>query len=320
LARAALVLLLCLLWTTPARADPLPGYHGYAAMSAQIAAVAAANPDIVREFSIGRSAEGRQLWAVKISDNVAIDELEPEVLFVAGQHAREHITIEQALYLLDQLTSGDPRVVDLISKTEVYIVFNLNPDGSEYDTRGEFPRFWRKNRQKPFGVDLNRNWGYHWGGHGNVSRDPRSDGYRGKKPFSAPETRALRAFVRSRVIGGAQQIKAAIDIHSAAELVLWPYGYTTKNTAAGMTAKQYARLAHLGRIMAHANGYKAEQASDLYVAPGELPDWLWGEYHIYAYTFELGPGDEFYPAEFAGEVAKNREPVLLLLDAATRLP
>ena len=289
-------------------------------MSAQIAAVAAAHPDIVREFSIGRSAEGRQLWAVKISDNVAIDELEPEVLLVAGQHAREHVTVEQALYLLDQLTGGDPRVVNLISKTEVYIVFNLNPDGSEYDTRGEFPRFWRKNRQKPLGTDLNRNWGYHWGGHGNVSRDPRSDGYRGKKPFSAPETRALRAFVKSRVIGGAQQIKAAVDIHSAAELVLWPYGYTTRNTAAGMTAKQYARLAHIGRIMAHANGYKAEQASDLYVAPGELPDWLWGEYRIYAYTFELGPSDEFYPAEFADEIARNREPVLLLLDAATRLP
>jgi hypothetical protein len=72
--------------------------------------------------------------------------------------------------------------------------------------------------------------------------------------------------------------------------------------------------------MAHANGYKAEQASDLYTAPGELPDWLWGEYRIYAYTFELGPGDDFYPAEFEDEVAKNREPVLLLLDAATRLP
>jgi carboxypeptidase T len=321
LLRVATVVVLCLLWTTPARAEPLPGYHGYAAMSAQIAAVAAAHPDIVRRFSIGRSTQGRQLWAVKISDNVAIDELEPEVLLVAGQHAREHITVEQALYLLDQLTSSDPRIVDLISKTEVYLVLNMNPDGSEFDTRGEFPRYWRKNRQKPFGTDLNRNWAYHWGCcGGNVSRSPRSDAYRGKRAFSAPETRALRGFVRGRKLGGAQQIKAAIDFHSAAELVLWPYGYTTKNTAKGMTATQYARLAHLGRTMAHANRYKAEQASDLYIAPGELPDWLWGEYGIYAYTFELGPANEFYPAEFAGEIARNREPVLRLLDAATRLP
>ncbi len=315
-----LIALACLLQTAPARAEPLPGYHGYAAMSAQVAAVAAAHPDIVRRFSIGRSARGRRLWAVKISDNVAIDELEPEVLLVAGQHAREHITIEQALYLLDQLTGGDPRVVDLISRTEVWIVFNMNPDGSEYDTHGEFPRFWRKNREKPYGTDLNRNWGYRWGCCGNVSRDPRADAYRGKRAFSAPETRALRKFVQSRKIGGAQQIKAAIDFHSAAGLVLWPFGYTKANTAKGMTAAQYARLAHLGRRMAHANGYKGEQASDLYVAAGELPDWLWGEYRISAYTFELGPANEFYPAEFADEIARNREPVLLLLDAATRLP
>jgi predicted deacylase len=315
-----IALVIALTFAAPARADELPGYHDYAAMSAQVAAVAAAHPDIVRRFSIGRSYQGRKLWAVKVSDNVAIDELEPEVLLVAGQHAREHITVEQALYLLDQLTSRDPRIVDLVSRTEVWIVFNMNPDGSEYDTRGEFPRFWRKNRQPANGTDLNRNWGWHWGCCGNVSRNPRDDAFRGPRPFSAPETRALRDFVRSRQIGGAQQIKAAIDFHSAAELVLWPYGYTRANTAEGMTAAQYRRLARLGRTMAHANGYKAEQASSLYVAAGELPDWLWGEYGIYAYTFELGPANEFYPAEFADEIARNREPVLRLLDAATRLP
>jgi carboxypeptidase T len=309
-----------LLWTAaPARADPLPGYHGYAAMTARIDAVAAAHPDIVSRFSIGRSYDGRELWAVKVSDNVAIDELEPEVLLVFGQHAREHITVEQGLYLLDQLTSGDPRVVDLVSRTEVWIIFNLNPDGSEYDWAGERPRFWRKNRQPPDGTDLNRNWGYHWGCCGNVSRRPRAEAYRGGRPFSAPETRALRAFVNSRRIAGVQQIKAAIDFHSAAELVLWPFGYTRANSAKDMTAAQYRRLARLGRRLARANGYTAEQSSDLYVAAGELPDWLWGRYRILAYAFELGPEDDFYPARFEDEVARNREPVLLLLDVATRL-
>ena len=44
-------------------------------------------------------------WAAKISDNVATDEAEPEVLFTCGQHAREHLTIEMCLYLLNELTS-----------------------------------------------------------------------------------------------------------------------------------------------------------------------------------------------------------------------
>jgi hypothetical protein len=314
-----LLVLACLLWTAPARADEPPGYHDYAAMSAQVAAVAAAHPDIVSRFSIGRSYGGRSLWAVKVSDNVAVDELEPEVLLVAGQHAREHVTVEQALFLLDELVSGDPRVVDAISRTEVWIVFNLDPDGSEYDWAGRSPRFWRKNRQPPYGTDLNRNWGYHWGCCGAVSSEPRSEAYRGRKPFSAPETRALRAFVRSRRIAGAQQIKAAIDFHSAAELVLWPFGYTRANVTEGMTADEHARLARLGRTLARANGYEGEQASDLYPAAGELADWLWGAFGIFAYTFELGPLNEFYPARFADEVARNREPVLLLLAAAQGL-
>ena len=58
-----------------------------------------------------------------------------------------------------------------------------------------------------------------------------SETYRGAAAFSAPETQRVRDFVNSRVVGGAQQIKAHIDFHTYSELVLWPYGYTTANTA-----------------------------------------------------------------------------------------
>ena len=45
-------------------------YHDYAEMSAEIQNVANANPGIVTpRFSLGTSYEGRQLWAVKVSDN-----------------------------------------------------------------------------------------------------------------------------------------------------------------------------------------------------------------------------------------------------------
>jgi carboxypeptidase T len=54
---------------TPAAAQPeaFPpadsGYHDYAEMSAEVAAVAAAYPNLVRRFSVGRSYQGRELWA-----------------------------------------------------------------------------------------------------------------------------------------------------------------------------------------------------------------------------------------------------------------
>src|SRR5258706_6152330 len=56
-------------------------YHSYPEMVADIHAVETAHPDIVQVFSIGKSYHGRDIWAAKISDNVATDENEPEILF-----------------------------------------------------------------------------------------------------------------------------------------------------------------------------------------------------------------------------------------------
>jgi hypothetical protein len=57
-------------------------------MVSEINAVAAAYPNIVQKFSIGKSYQNRDLWAVKISDNVQTDENEPEILYVGLHHAR----------------------------------------------------------------------------------------------------------------------------------------------------------------------------------------------------------------------------------------
>ncbi len=66
-----------------------------------------------------------------------------------------------------------------------------------------------------------------------------------------------------------QQIKANIDFHTYSQLVLWPYGYTTANTATGMTADQYNTFATIGQQMAATNGYTPEQSSDLYITDGD---------------------------------------------------
>jgi hypothetical protein len=66
--------------------------------------------------------------------------------------------------------------------------------------------------------------------------------------------------------------RSAIDFHTYSELVLWPYGYTTANTAPGMAADDEAALRTLGVSMASTNGYTPEQASDLYIADGAIDD------------------------------------------------
>ena len=40
-------------------------------------------------FSIGKSVEGRDLWVLKISDNVNVDEVEPEIKYISSMHGDE---------------------------------------------------------------------------------------------------------------------------------------------------------------------------------------------------------------------------------------
>ncbi len=303
------------------------GYHTYDKLTAELDAIAAARPDQVAVSSYGRSAEGRPLPLVKISDAVRTDHNKPEVLFSCAQHAREHLTVEMCLYLLGELTSAygrDSRVTTTVNTREVYLVFNVNPDGSEYDIATGSYRSWRKNRQPNsgssyVGTDLNRNWGYRWGCCGGSSGSPSSSTYRGPAAFSAPETRRVRDFVNSRVVGGVQQLRTAIDFHTYSELVLWPYGYTYTDVTTGMSRDDYDTFVAMGRAMAATNGYTPEQSSDLYIADGTLPDWAWGTHRVFAYTFELYPRSSppgFYPPDevIDRETSRNREAVLYLLD------
>ncbi|GHJ18039.1 carboxypeptidase T [Micromonospora sp. AKA38] len=305
-------------------------YHDYAELTAVVNQVVADHPSIARKLSIGTSYQGRDLMAVKISDNVGTDESEPEILFNAQQHAREHLTVEMAIYLLNLFTDNygtDSRITNIVNSREIWIVPTVNPDGSEYDIATGSYRSWRKNRQPNsgstyVGTDLNRNWSYQWGCCGGSSSSKSSDTYRGPSAFSAPETAALRNFVNSRVVGGVQQIKANIDFHTYSQLVLWPYGYTYSNTATGMNADQYNTFATIGQQMAASNGYTPEQSSDLYIADGTSIDWMWGTHKIWAYTFEMYPGSAsgggFYPPDevIPAQTSRNRDAVLTLSEYA----
>ncbi|MFG2272147.1 M14 family metallopeptidase [Streptomyces chartreusis] len=304
-------------------------YHNYAEMTSEINSIVSANPSIASQRVIGTSYQGRNIVAIKISDNVGSDEAEPEVLFTHHQHAREHLTVEMALYLLRELTSdygSDSRVTGLVNNREIWIVPDLNPDGGEYDIATGSYRSWRKNRQpnsgsSAVGTDLNRNWAYRWGCCGGSSGSTSSETYRGTSAESAPEVKVVANFVRSRVVGGKQQITAGIDFHTYSELVLWPFGYTYSDTTTGMTADDRNAFAAVGQKMAASNGYTPEQASDLYITDGSIDDWLWGNQKIFSYTFEMYPrsgGGGFYPPDevIERETSRNRDAVLQLLENA----
>ncbi|HEX6360041.1 M14 family metallopeptidase [Actinophytocola sp.] len=303
-------------------------YHNFTEMTAVINQAVADHPSILSKTVIGRSHENREMVAIKISDNVGTDEAEPEVLFTHHQHAREHLTVEMALYLINELTDRygtDSAITNAVNSREIWIIPDLNPDGGEWDIRTGSYAGWRKNRQpnsgsSNVGTDLNRNWPYQWGCCGGSSGTTSSDTYRGPSPSSSPEVTNVINFVRGRIVGGVQQIKTNIDFHTFSELVLWPFGYTNSNTAPGMTQNEYNTFATLGQRMAATNNYTPEQASDLYITDGSIDDWLWGDQRIYSYTFEMYPSSGglsgFYPPDevIAAQTSRNRAAVLMLLD------
>jgi hypothetical protein len=222
-----------------------------------------------------------------------------------------------------------------VNGREVFIIFALNPDGGEYDLTGDPNgprgpyRAWRKNRQPNagstyVGTDLNRNYDYRWACCGGSSGTTSSITYRGPSPFSAPETRALRDFVNSRVINGLQQIRAHITFHTNGELILWPYGYTRTDIPADMTVVDHQALVAFARGQASRNGYKAEQSSDLYITDGDQIDWMYGRHRIFSYTWELYPpetatvwGDHYPPDErLPAQMARNRSALIYFMSSA----
>jgi hypothetical protein len=120
------------------------------------------------------------------------------------------------------------------------------------------------------------------------------------------------------VVDGRQQIRVSASFHTTGRLVMWPYGYTMTNLPADMTSDDVAALTSIGKTMAASNGYKPEQASDLYISSGTSRDWLYGRYRVFAYTIEMSPDSTPYPKASAipSETGRNKNAVLYLMERA----
>ncbi|MBI4557813.1 MAG: carboxypeptidase regulatory-like domain-containing protein [Candidatus Hydrogenedentes bacterium] len=125
-----------------------PAYHTYATLTTELQAQAAAYPEICRFSTLGQSVQGRELWALKITDNPDVEEDEPEFKYLATMHGDEPVGTETCMFLINRLLTDygtDPRITDLINETEIWFVPLMNPDGLEIG--------WRFNANT---LDLNR--------------------------------------------------------------------------------------------------------------------------------------------------------------------
>lgn len=283
--------------TPPLGQGAMGGHWTLAQMEAILDSFAQDFPAIcAAKTSIGTTIEGRSLWMVKISDNVSVDENEPEVGFDGMHHAREPLAMEATVNFMNWLLTNygtDPEATFLVDNREMYFVPLVNPDGYEYNrqTNPGGGGLWRKNRRNNgggiFGVDINRNYPTGWSApNGGNSTSPSSDVYRGTAPLSEPESAALNAFFTAR------DFVQVFSSHTYQDVLLRPWGYQNGDPA---NVAEYDRI---GAAATAQNGIGHGSASGLlYIAAGTTLDHAHVAHGAFGWTAEMGRSDEgqFWP-------------------------
>ncbi|XP_076285715.1 carboxypeptidase B isoform X1 [Lasioglossum baleicum] len=293
-------------WTSYHRLDDIHTYLDY---------LAETFPGVCSVVSIGNSVEGRPLKVLRISNgkpNV------PALWIDGGIHAREWISPAAVTYIIDYLVDNSESL-----ETDYYILPVANPDGYEYTFTRD--RLWRKNRRRAIGssctgVDLNRNFGYRWGGKG-TSKDPCREIYAGSGPFSEPETNAIKNFFEA----SAANFKAYLTFHSYGQFILYPWGYDRR------VPPDYADLDRVGKDIAMAmrkaggenSAYTVgNSATTLYAASGGSDDWAKAILKMkYTYTIELrdtGKHGFVLPSRYIIPTAKEALAAVLVVSEACK--
>ncbi|XP_050533724.1 carboxypeptidase B-like isoform X1 [Daktulosphaira vitifoliae] len=278
-------------------------YHRYQDILDYLMYLSENYPHLVEILPIGETAEGRPLKVVKVSSGQLKEKMKKPAIWIdGGIHAREWISPAVALYILKQLVEDNKFYKSMITEIDWYILPVVNADGYEYTHTTD--RLWRKSRRIPVelsrtiwglsegceGVDLNRNWDWHWAEVG-ASEDPCQDTFAGTHAFSEPETRAVSDFI----LDHKDRFQVYISLHSYSQMWLVPWSHSRKRIEDYDDLMYVARHATEAIKMRHGTNYRLGSSPGLlYSISGNSDDWAKGKAGIkYSYTIEL-PDTGFY--------------------------
>jgi len=275
-------------------------YYTYAEMVQELDQIAITYPDITHKVSIGQTWEGREIWAMKVSDNANQNEDEPTVLVTGVHHAREPIGTSICIDFINWLVTNygtNDSATTIVNTDEVWLVPCVNPDGYVFNETYEDPwGGWRKNcrdnnnngQMDPDydGVDLNRNYAYQWGYDNNGSSpDPSSDTYRGPSPMSEPEVQAVGELCDSF------EFLYAINYHSYGNYLIVPWGYINSWVPSPDSEIYHVMAESMTTYIGVPNNYTWGTAYQTvgYPANGTSDDWLYGEQGLKPKGFGFSP-------------------------------
>ena len=322
----------------------IPGYACYETVEETFAVgdtLIAAQPTLASWVDVGDSwlktqaAGGYDIRVLKLSNSAIVPAVgdKPRLFINSAIHAREYTTAPLVLEFARWLVNGYGTNADatwIVDHHEVLLMLHTNPDGRK---KAETGLSWRKNVNNNFctnsnnrGIDLNRNFSFTWNSTGGQG----SSGavcdltYRGPSAASEPETQAVQNYIRSlwpdrrgpnlNDAAPADTSGIHLDIHSYAQLVLWPWGETAQ------LAPNATALQTLGRRLAYFNGYTPQQSIGLYPTDGTSDSPSYGELGVASFTIELGSAFFESCTSYNATTKPNNLPALIYAAKVVRTP
>lgn len=263
--------------------------YTYDLMQKDIGRLATAYPDLIKTQIIGKSVDGRNLYAVKLGKG------KTEVFFNGSHHAREHITTNLIMEMIDEYARayvdghsiGGFNVQSVLNQTSIWFVPMVNPDGVTLVQKGYLSAknpshvlklnknskdfsAWKANIR---GVDLNRQYPADWS---TIKYDPGRPGpqnFKGSNPLSEPETRAVSNFTLTH------QFKLSVSYHTAGQIIYWNFKQVGPN---------YHRDLAVAKKLATKTGYSLAHVTSN-PSGGGYKDWFIIQEKKPSFTIELAP-------------------------------
>lgn len=248
-------------------------------------------------FSCGKSVLGRDILCIRIGKG------KRKIFLNGAHHSLEWITssllasyaCDYAASLKDETDFCGENILKLYQSATFYIVPMVNPDGVDFVINGikknspaygivrdalggrNIKKVWQANAN---GVDLNHNYDASFSEGKKMEREMGIFGanytrYSGEKPFSEPETQAVKALFEK------EKFDISVAFHSQGEEIYCDFA----------NASHYR---HTADALAKVSGYTVAKLDGIASVTG-FKDWVTDKFSLPAFTVEVGKGQNPLP-------------------------
>ena len=284
-----------------------PRYHTNEEIYEELLLFESTYPELAKLEQIGTTFTDEQpIWAMKISDNVQVDEDEPAVLYAGQCHAEEVLGVEITMWMIEDILIHymQPPYNIWIQNIEIWFVPTYNPEGLQVVMDGwdtSFRKNKRDNNENGIfdliegpgndidGVDLNRNYGFNWI-HGDslysTNGEELYDYYRGPAPFSEGGTQAIRDLAEE------QHFIYSINWHSSrtgnfSEKVFWSFEWDGEKQSPDFSLNESIAINVAQRIIRE-DGTDSYEPSPSRGRKGSAHDWFYQQHGTTQLLIECG--------------------------------